>query len=105
MKEWSAIATYTVVKWCLNEKVELLCNLAMLTFVARACWAPTDRGGFLETVPLANLNDVRCRFLAIVDVRFRYQAKHASPRPVKWCLNEKVELLCKLAMPRLSSGV
>ena len=33
------------VKWCLNEKVELLCNLAMLTFVARACWAPTDRGG------------------------------------------------------------
>ena len=25
--------------------------------------------------------------------------------PVKWCLNEKVELLCKLAMPRLSSGV
>ena len=30
-------------------------------------------------------------------------AGHASP--VKWCLNEKVELLCKLAMPRLSSGV
>ena len=25
--------------------------------------------------------------------------------PVKRCLNEKVELLCKLAMPRLSSGV
>ena len=25
--------------------------------------------------------------------------------PVKWCLNEKVELPCKLAMPRLSSGV
>ena len=31
------------------------------------------------------------------------QAGHASP--VKWCLNEKVELPCKLAMPRLSSGV
>ena len=25
--------------------------------------------------------------------------------PVKWCLNEEVELLCKLAIPRLSSGV
>ena len=43
--------------------------------------------------------------LAIVDVRtiYRYHAKNASP--VEWCLNEKVELLCKLAMPRLSSGV
>ena len=39
------------------------------------CWVGTDRGS----------------------------AGHASP--VKWCLNEKVELLCKLAMPRLSSGV
>ena len=39
------------------------------------CWVGTDRGA----------------------------AGHASP--VKWCLNEKVELLCKLAMPRLSSGV
>ena len=74
-----------------------------------------------------------CRFLAILDVRtiYRYQAKHDSP--VKWCCIEKVELLeevlsysghasmprlssapwcfkevhlpCKLAMPRLSSGV
>ena len=39
----------------------------------------------------------RCRFLAIVDVpirtMYRYHAKNASP--VKWCLNEKVELLCK----------
>ena len=45
----------------------------------------------------------RCWFLAIVDVRtiYRYHANNASP--VKWCLNEKVELLCKLAMPRLSS--
>jgi len=55
----------------------------------------------------------RCRFLAIVDVRmiYRYHAKiallagHASPVMIKWCLNEQVELLCKLAMPRLSSGV
>ena len=40
----------------------------------------------------------------VVDVRMiRYHAKNASP--VKWCLNEKVELLSKLAMPRLSSGV
>ena len=41
----------------------------------------------------------------MVDVRtiYRYHAKNSSP--VKWCLNEKVELLCKLAMPRLSSGV
>ena len=41
----------------------------------------------------------------IVDVHtiHRYHNKNASP--VKWCLNEKVELLCKLAMPRLSSGV
>ena len=47
----------------------------------------------------------RCRFLAIVDVRLidRDHAKHASP--VEWCLNGEVELLCKLAMPRLSSGV
>ena len=47
----------------------------------------------------------RCQFLAIVDVRtiYRCHAKNASPD--KWCLNEKVELLCKLAMPRLSSGV
>ena len=47
----------------------------------------------------------RCRFLAILDVRtiYRVLAKHASP--VEWCLNEEVELLCKLAMPRLSSGV
>ena len=29
--------------------------------------------------------------------RIALQAGHASP--VKWCLNEKVELLCKLAMP------
>ena len=58
--------------------------------------------------------DLRCRFLAIVDVRtiYRYHAKiallagHASPVMIKWCLNEQpVELLCKLAMPRLSSGV
>ena len=27
---------------------------------------------------------------------YRYHAKNASP--VKWCLNEKVELLCKLAI-------
>ena len=32
-------------------------------------------------------------------------AGHASPVMIKWCLNEQVELLCKLAMPRLSSGV
>ena len=44
-----------------------------------------------------------------VDVRtiYRYHAKiallagHASPVMIKWCLNEQVELLCKLAMPRL----
>ena len=35
--------------------------------------------------------------------RIAPQAGHASP--VKWCLNEKLEFLCKLAMPRLSSGV
>ena len=60
---------------------------------------------FLDTVPLAIKTMFRCRFLAIVDVRtiYRYHAKNASP--VKWCLTEKVELLCKLAMPRLSSGV
>ena len=65
----------------------------------------------------------RCRFLAVVDVRtiYRYHANNALPvkwclnekvellcklaMPVKWCWNEKVELLCKLAMPHLSSGV
>ena len=57
----------------------------------------------------------RCRFLAIVDERTIYTdtyhakiallAGHASPVMIKWCLNEQVELLCKLAMPRLSSGV
>jgi hypothetical protein len=39
---------------------------------------------------------------------YRYHAgaaKNASPAAVEWCLKEKVELLCKLAMPRLSSGV
>ena len=35
--------------------------------------------------------------------RIALQAGHASP--VKWCLNEKVEFLCKLAMPCLSSGI
>ena len=35
--------------------------------------------------------------------RIALQAGHASP--VKWCLNEKVELLFKLAMPRLSKSV
>ena len=40
-----------------------------------------------------------------MDVRtiYRYHAKNTLP--VEWCLNEKVELLCKLAMPRLSNGV
>ena len=46
---------------------------------------------------------------------YRYHAKNALPVKwclnekvellCKWCFNEKVELLCKLAMPRLSSGV
>ena len=78
---------------------------------------------FLDTVPLVPVlrnssackTMFRCRFLAIVDVRtiYRYHAKiaqlaghaYASPVMIKWCLNEQVELLCKLAMLRLSSGV
>ena len=59
-------------------------------------------------------------FLAIVDIRTIYRDHASMPRlsqvgghcprgstgsTVKWCLNEKVELLCKLAMPHLSSGV
>ena len=60
------------VKWCLNEKVELLCKLAMPRRPVK--W-------YLKG-------------------RIALQAGHASP--VKWCLNEKVELLCKLAIPRLS---
>ena len=36
------------------------------------------------------------------DIQIPYQACHACR---KWCLNEEVQLLCKLAMPRLSSGV
>ena len=43
------------------------------------------------------------RLSQVVFDRIPLQAGHASP--VKWCLNEKVELLCKLAMPRLSSSV
>ena len=45
---------------------------------------------FVHTVPLTN-RGFWCRFLALACR--------------KWCLNEEVELLCKLAMPRLSSGV
>ena len=49
----------------------------------------------------------RCRFLAsysghTYDIQRPCQACLACR---KWCLNEKVELLCKLAMPCLSSGV
>ena len=84
------------VKWCLKEKVLLgkWSAIAMLELqrIRFAGWALTEG----QHLPKAG----RCRFLAIVNV---YHAKNASP--VKWCLNEKVELLCKLVMPRLSSGV
>ena len=70
------------VKWCLNEKVELLCKLKW-TYVR-----------YTDTMP---------RMPRLSSGRIALQAGHASP--VKLCLNEKVELPCKLAMPRLSSGV
>ena len=54
---------------------EMVSNWNVGAITYMVCWVGTDRGA----------------------------AGHASP--VKWCLNEKVELLCKLAMPRLSSGV
>ena len=144
------------VKWCLNEKVELLCKQSRTfagwsnpTFpeqeeytILSVClsdqsytWINVDRqglvffGGFGSSCVDSNSRTrwsgsklvsvfqgklryssarktmFRCRFLAIVDVRtiYRDHAKYASP--VKWCLNAEVELLCKLAMPRLSSGV
>ena len=54
---------------------EMVSNCNVGATTYTVCWVGTDRGG----------------------------AGHASP--VKWCLNEKVQLLCKLAMPCLLSGV
>ena len=56
------------------------CNVAATMYTV--CWVGTDRGAALA----------------------EGQEEKKDP-PVKWCFNEKVELLCKLALPRLSSGV
>ena len=44
---------------------------------------------------------VVARVLAIVDERtiYRYHMHAKNASTVEWCLNEKVELLFKLAMP------
>ena len=128
--------TYTVcwvgtIKWCLNEKVELLCKLAMPCLSSGVClqaghaspvkWCLNEKVELLckagHALPVkwclkAKVLLGKWSAIAMLELQRIWfagwaltegAAGHASP--VKWCLNEKVELLCKLAMPRLSSGV